>query len=80
MKLTRNELYEMARKPFGDNVSILDVKDDIVLLRYTGNDINEYAVMKYNDKGLYNGHYYSTFAQTDGQALDSAQNRFEEMV
>lgn len=80
MKLTKNELYEMARKPFGDNVSILDVKDDIVLLRYTGNDINEYAVMRYNDRGLYSGHYYSTFAQTDGQALDSAQSRFEEMV
>ena len=80
MKLTKNELYEMARKPFGDNVSILDVKDDIVLLRYTGNDINEYAVMRYNDRGLYSGHYYSTSAQTDVQALDSAQSRFEEMV
>ena len=80
MELTRNELYEMARKPFGDNVSILDVKGNIVLLRYMGDDINEYAVMRYNDRGLYSGHYYSTFATPEREAKDLAKTKFREMV
>src|SRR5699024_5809197 len=80
MLLTKNEVYEMEIQQYGDETEVLEVGVDRVLTKIIKGSAVEYAVLRYNNLGLFNGSYYSTFATPEREAKDLVKTKFREMV
>lgn len=66
-------LNEILKESLNETAKIIDENNSIILVSFEKGNALEFATFKYNDKGLYAGHYfttkYSDAATAKGDAL-----------
>ncbi|HEA0121584.1 TPA: hypothetical protein RU530_002729 [Staphylococcus aureus] len=58
----------------------LDANNHVVFVKYFKGEHIEYAVLSYNDRGIYNGRYFPTFAQSEKEAFQQAYDVYRTLA
>lgn len=64
-----DRLQEMVNEAFGEKAVILDSTDDKALVKFEKGDNVEYVVTSYNEKGCYNGRYFTQYSSDNPKTL-----------
>ncbi|MCD8845223.1 hypothetical protein [Staphylococcus gallinarum] len=70
-------LNVIIKDSLNQTATLIDEKNSIVLVSFEKGEFLEYATFKYNDNGLYSGHYFTTRFSSNKKAKKDALHDFD---
>lgn len=71
-------LNTIVKDSLNETAEIIEVKDNIILLKFEKGENIEYATFKYNDLSIYSGHYFTTKFSSENVAFVEALSDYYE--
>lgn len=80
--MTEKEVQRMVNEGLEANAEIigLDINSKVVHVKYMKGEYIEYAVLRYNDRGVYGGRYFSTFDKNEEETFNQSFSIYRAIV